>query len=201
MRFATLFTATATLLLAAFTTASPAEDTTSLANPISAPISGTTIKSGVAFTIEWLPTAGKTVTLVLHKGKDIKNLDTLEVIAKDLPNSGVFIWVPSKELAGDADYAIQVTSSNPNTSNYSAQFKIDSNGPGIKGTTVVPSTTRSVATPSFSGSVPTYTGTSEPSASSAVETKAPNSGAEGVVVGFGSVVVGFVGVLAGAMLL
>ncbi|KAF8534592.1 Ser-Thr-rich glycosyl-phosphatidyl-inositol-anchored membrane family-domain-containing protein [Trichophaea hybrida] len=201
MRFATIFTATATLLLAAFTSASPAEDTTALANPISAPISGTVIKSGVAFTIEWLPTAGKTVTLLLHKGTDIKNLDTLEVIAKDLPNSGVFIWVPSKELAGDTDYAIQITSSNPNTSNYSAQFKIDSNGPGIKGTTVVPSTTRSVATPSFSGSVPTYTGTSEPSTSSAVETKAPNSGAEGVMVGVESVLVAFVGVLAGAMLL
>lgn len=81
MRFATVFSTTATLLLAVFSGFATAEDTTALANPISAPLKDVVIKAGVAFTIEWLPTAGKTVTLVLRKGKDVKSLDTLEVIA------------------------------------------------------------------------------------------------------------------------
>lgn len=67
--------------------------------------------------------------------------------------------MPSTQLAGGEDYAIQITSLDPDTSNYSAKFKIDSDGPGIKGTTVEPSTTRTVgASPSRTGIIPTYTG-------------------------------------------
>lgn len=115
---------------------------------------------------------------------------------EDLPNNGAFIWVPSPQLKGDVDYAIQIWSKNPDTSNYSAQFVIDSNGPGIQGTTVVPSTTRAVATPTRSGAVPTYTGAETTDIPTAAAASAPN--------GVGKIQVGgswVFGVIAAAMML
>lgn len=133
------------------------EKTTNAANPISAPVAGSVLTSGTAFTIKWTPTAGKFVQLTLRKGPD-KSLAVLEVIAEQLPNNAsAFIWYPSTELQGGTDYAIEITSDDPPTSNYSAQFKIVSNGPGIKGKPIEPSTTRSVYVP-LQTDIPTYTG-------------------------------------------
>jgi len=144
--------------------ASAAEATTDTANPIRAPLGDTTLKAGEAFTITWSPNAGSEVSLILRKGES-GSLDTLEVIADKLPNNGAFIWIPSTELEGASDYAIQVVSEDPLTSNYSPRFKIDSNGAGLpKSTTILPSTTRSAsisiqptATYTGTGSMPTAT--------------------------------------------
>jgi hypothetical protein len=75
-----------------------------------------------------------------------------------LPNTGIFIWIPSPDLSGDTDYSIQIESDDPATENYSAKFRIDSEGKGITMSTVMPTTTFA-ATASVTGSaVPTYTG-------------------------------------------
>lgn len=209
MRFGSIFAAVCAGFAAVASAVAVAEQaTTNMANPITAPVSGAVLKSGQAYTVTWSPTAGDIVTLVLRKGKDPKSLDTLEVIAANLPNNGAFIWVPSERLAGAVDYAIHILSKDPDTSNYSAQFKIDSNGPGIKGTTVVPSTTRSVAASKTAMSnVPKYTGT-ESSASAedlSVGTSKATGESAGVAVaasGFRSVMVaGAVGIVAGGMLM
>ena len=122
----------------------------------------------------------------------------------NLPNSGVFIWVPSTQLAGGDDYAIQVTSSDPNTSNYSAKFRIISNGPGIKGTTVEPSTTRTVGpSPLHTGIIPTYTGaeitTTDNAAAPAATTESSGAANEMKLCGFVAAV--FVAVAGGAAVL
>lgn len=81
MRFANVFAAGAALVAAVIAPVFAAETTTNQANPISAPLAQVKLTAGKPFTIEWLPTAGNQVTLVLRKGKDVKSLDTLEVIA------------------------------------------------------------------------------------------------------------------------
>ncbi|KAI5850758.1 hypothetical protein BZA05DRAFT_62777 [Tricharina praecox] len=186
--------------------ASP-DGTTDAANPIHAPVAKTLLKAGERFTVEWLPTAGERVTLVLMKGTDAALLDTLEVIASGLPNTGAFIWVPSTELAGDDDYSIQIQSQDPDTKNFSAVFKIASNGPGIKGTTIVPSTTRTVAGASATISgVPTYTGADDATATGVDSASVSSFEGAGVSViggvsGFKSVAIAaVVGLMAGGML-
>ena len=76
MRFTTFLASTLALVASAL-----AVETTDSANPLSAPLKGNVLKAGEAFTIQWLPTAGSLVKLVLRKGEDVSSLDTLEVIA------------------------------------------------------------------------------------------------------------------------
>jgi len=111
-------------------------------NPITAPLGSAVLTAGQAFTITWNPTDGNIVTLLLREGTDESNLDTVEIIASNLPNNGAFIWVPSKDLKGSVDYAVLIISANPETNNFSPRFKINSNGKGISSTTLMPSTTR-----------------------------------------------------------
>jgi len=136
MRFFTSFSIAATALLASLVSAGD--------NPFHAPLGDAVLTAGQAYTITWTPTSATLVTLTLRKGADEKNLPTLEVIADNLPNNGAFIWVPATQLAGGDDYAIEISSDTPVTTNYSPKFKIDSNGKGFT-TTVEPSTTRSVS--------------------------------------------------------
>lgn len=87
MRFTTYLYTAAMALFSTRTLAAAAGDgsSTDLANPISQPLANTVVTAGTPFTIQWLPTAGKIVTLMLRKGKDPKSLDTLEVIASLSP--------------------------------------------------------------------------------------------------------------------
>lgn len=82
----------------------------------------------------------------------------LTVRLENLPNNGAFLWTPSPQLAGDEDYAIQIVSSDPLTSNYSPQFKIESDGEGIApSSTIQPTVTKAVN--STVKPTATYTGT------------------------------------------
>jgi len=149
--------------------------TTDKANPVYNPVAGTVITAGQPYTVSWSPTAGKTVNLILRKGSNQDNLDILEIIATNLPNTGAFLWVPSTEYKGDTDYSIQITSETPDTSNYSARFTIKSNGKGIPPqTTLLPSTTRPVAHTAIKtgSSIPTYTGNAAAPSESDKETTA-----------------------------
>lgn len=119
--------------------------------------------------------------------------------AENLPNNGVFIWVPSKQLSGDHDYAIEIKSSGPETQNFSALFKIISSGPGIKGTTVVPSTTRA-ATATYTGSVAVYTGSEASATDDADPSNLNKSAAGSKFAGLSMLVAAAVGMVAGGML-
>jgi len=152
-------------------------------NPITAPLAGAVITAGQAFTVTWTPTDGDIVSLLLREGPDQNNLDTLEIIASNLPNNGAYIWVPTSQLKGDTDYAIQIISANPETVNFSARFKIDSNGPGITSTTLMPTTTRSVSASKTKTAHPTVVSTGSSEATSvdvsgvlAEESKAAETG-------------------------
>jgi len=81
MRFGSILAFAAAGFAALVSAYASAEGTTDAANPIHAPVAKSVVKSGERFTIEWLPTAGEKVTLVLMKGSDAALLDTLEVIA------------------------------------------------------------------------------------------------------------------------
>jgi hypothetical protein len=89
--------------------------------------------------------------------------------AENLPNNGAFIWTPSKQLEGSDDYAIQILSEEPLTSNYSPQFRIDSDGEGIPAqTTLQPTATVAVST--TVKMTATYTGTaSKPTDATEIE--------------------------------
>jgi len=134
MRFS-VFTTFATVAIAGLASALSS-------NPITAPLGSAVLTAGQAYTITWNPTDGNIVTLLLREGTDENNLDTVEIIADNLPNNGAFIWVPSPDLKGSTDYAVQIISANPETNNFSPRFKINSNGKGISSTTLMPSTTR-----------------------------------------------------------
>ena len=106
--------------------------------------------------------------------------------------------MPSTQLAGALDYAIEIKSSDPTTQNFSALFKISSNGPGIKGTTVVPTTTRPVA--SYTGSVAKYTGGSESANSDESSIKAADEKSGSGNVAFSIFVAGAFCMVSGVML-
>ncbi|TGZ82304.1 hypothetical protein EX30DRAFT_348160 [Ascodesmis nigricans] len=158
MRFLAPLFAAATFVCSALAAIPDNVVTTDKANPITAPGAqgAAAVKAGVPYTIEWYPTAGSTVSLVLRKGTP-GSLDLIQIIAENLPNQGAFIWTPSTDLAAGADYAIQILSEDPLTSNYCPRFHIDSNGKGIPASkTLKPETTVPVsATRSMTA---TYTG-------------------------------------------
>lgn len=85
-------------------------------------------------------------------------MELIQIIAEDYPNQGAFIWTPPTELEGANDYAVQILSENPLTSNYSPRFRIESNGKGLpKSTTIRPTATISVS--ATRSATATYTGT------------------------------------------
>lgn len=110
------------------------------------------------------PTAGTAVTLVLRKGTP-GSLELIQIIAENLPNQGAFIWTPPAELARGDDYAIQIVTEEPLTSNYCPRFHIDSDGTGIPPKkTLLPQSTVAIASTKMATA--TYTGSmAKPTAS------------------------------------
>ncbi|KAA8901314.1 hypothetical protein FN846DRAFT_123380 [Sphaerosporella brunnea] len=157
MRFTSIF-AVAVAGLSALASAVAMPDSGSAnQNTVFAPVASSVVKAGVKFNIQWAPNAGKYVDLVLRKGTDETQLQEVQVICTRLPNVGLFIWEPSTELAGGSDYSIEVTSHDPAVNNYSAKFKIDSNGAGIKpSTTIQPTTTYAISASKTGGGAASY---------------------------------------------
>lgn len=85
-------------------------------------------------------------------------MELIQIIAEKYPNQGAFIWTPPTELEGANDYAIQILSEEPLTSNYSPRFRIESNGKGLpKSAPLKPTVT--VAVTATRSATATYTGT------------------------------------------
>ncbi|KAH8591983.1 hypothetical protein B0O99DRAFT_690048 [Bisporella sp. PMI_857] len=113
-------------------------------NPFSFATLPQSIPVGQQFNITWIPTTGATdtITLVLRQGNPLL-LDTVGIIAANLPNTGFYLWTPSSWLVNGPQYALEIISEN-NTGirNYSGQFAISSQNTAIPGYT--PSATPSL---------------------------------------------------------
>jgi hypothetical protein len=198
MRFTSIF-AVAIAGLSAIVSAAAIADTSSTStgdNPIHAPIANTVVTAGSKFDITWTKGAAKFVDIILRRGNS-SSLDEVEVICSKSqkekpwkilnssltstiavnPNSGLYYWVPSKDLVGADDYSIEIKDTNDDSVvNYSAKFTIVSNGKGISSTsssskaTATASASKTSKTASASGSgvasaSASATGTDEPASS------------------------------------
>ncbi|KAI5808160.1 Ser-Thr-rich glycosyl-phosphatidyl-inositol-anchored membrane family-domain-containing protein [Peziza echinospora] len=108
-------------------------------NPISAPTLGSVLTAGATTTIAWGPTAGTgPITLTLKNGPE-NALNSVAVIATNIPNSGNFTWsIPQTTVAG-TDYTIEIKWSSGQ--NYSPRFEIKSTFTSTRTTSTVSSTT------------------------------------------------------------
>jgi len=132
MRFISIF---AVAVAGLVTLVSASGDSNSGSNPVHAPVAKSVAKAGVKFNIEWTPGPAKFVDIILRKGSNEKLLKEVLTITTRLPNVGLYFWTPKKELAGGDDYTIEIVSHDPESSNFSAKFTVNSNGPGITATT------------------------------------------------------------------
>lgn len=142
-------------------------------NPISAPTAGDEIKAGKPVTIVWKPTTDGTITLRLRKG-DSDNLETVQDITKNIPNSGTFTWTPSTKLEGDEDYAVEIipASGEPN---YSPKFVIDSQGSGLSSSSSTKTTLSTSTTKTTTSTEPTTTTDKEEDEKKTTTTKSQSS--------------------------
>ena len=95
--------------------------------------------AGQPINIEWKPTAGKTVTLVLRSGSSTNLREGTPIIEK-AANTGNFTWNVDKNTVRGADYTIEIINDDDTSeTNYFPYFVLDS-------TVVVASTTTSLYT-------------------------------------------------------
>lgn len=91
-------------------------------NPISQPGLASIVPAGKPFTVVWEPTTQGSVTLVLLKGPS-ENAEPQYAIAEGVPNSGTYVWTPSKDLEPTED-----------ATGYGIQLICDKNGQYVSGT-------------------------------------------------------------------
>ncbi|KAL0257245.1 hypothetical protein SLS55_008055 [Diplodia seriata] len=85
-----------------------------------APVAGKDIQ------LQWDPTAGKTVTLVLRSGAS-SDLKEGSSIAEKIDNSGSYTWSVPKDVVRGSDYTIEIINDDdPSETNYFPYFVIDS---------------------------------------------------------------------------
>ncbi|KAF2088366.1 hypothetical protein K490DRAFT_65043 [Saccharata proteae CBS 121410] len=120
-----------------------------LENPFIVPTSGFEPVAGQDVTINWKPTAGKTVTLILRSGAS-SNLMEGEAIVEKTDNTGSYTWtVPSSVVRG-SDYTIEIVDDDDTSqTNYFPYFVIDSNN-------TVPASSH-ISLPTYTYGAPTST--------------------------------------------
>ncbi|KAL2041932.1 hypothetical protein N7G274_005120 [Stereocaulon virgatum] len=134
-----MYTTTATLALLASIGLSAAQSCARLAGtpftdgslPVRAPGKNQVVAAGSPFTIKWDPTSNiNTVSIQLLIGSSNNN-GPLSCIAKDVPNTGSFVWTPAKDLVpyGDSNYGLQIISDKTDQNGhyyfqYSTQFGV-----------------------------------------------------------------------------
>ncbi|KAL1651417.1 hypothetical protein SLS58_000757 [Diplodia intermedia] len=85
-----------------------------------APVAGKDVQ------LQWDPTAGKTVTLVLRSGAS-SDLKEGSSIAEKIDNSGSYTWSVPKDVVRGSDYTIEIINDDdPSETNYFPYFVIDS---------------------------------------------------------------------------
>ncbi|KAK8175388.1 Ser-Thr-rich glycosyl-phosphatidyl-inositol-anchored membrane family-domain-containing protein [Phyllosticta citrichinensis] len=95
-------------------------------NAFIVPMSGFNPEAGKDSTIQWEPTAGKTVTLKLRQGAS-SNLGSGATIAANIPNDGSYTWSVPTDVVRGTDYSIQIVNDdNTSQTNYYPYFTIQS---------------------------------------------------------------------------
>lgn len=108
-------------------------------NAFIVPTSGFSPVAGKDIALNWDPTAGKTVTLVLRSGSS-NNLKEGSPIAEKIQNSGSYTWSVPSDIVRGSDYTVEIINDDdPSETNYYPYFVIDS-------TVTVASTTMSTYT-------------------------------------------------------
>jgi len=92
-------------------------------NAFTSPLGGETLQGATTIEIKWKPDGGKNVKLILKKG-DSKNLDDAEIIAANIPNSGVYKWEVPNDVASGKDYAFAIEDLESEEVNYTGQFSL-----------------------------------------------------------------------------
>jgi len=113
-------------------------------NAILSPGLNEQVPEGAPYTIKWEPTLGKKVSLVLLRGPS-SNVQPLEPIVEDIPNSGSYKWTPSTSLEVDTThYGILLVVEGTGAYQWSTQFGIAAPAGGAAETTTSASGTVSV---------------------------------------------------------
>ncbi|KAE8418157.1 Ser-Thr-rich glycosyl-phosphatidyl-inositol-anchored membrane family-domain-containing protein [Aspergillus pseudocaelatus] len=123
-------------------------------NPIYTPGLNEAVPVGKPYAITWGPTTEGTVSLVLLRGEST-NMQTLETIAEQIPNTGKFEWTPSTSLEADVThYGLLLVVEGTGQYQYSTQFGISNpNGASSSSSSAAPEVpTSSAANPGASSS-------------------------------------------------
>ena len=157
-------------------------------NPIYTPGLNEAVPVGKPYAITWGPTTEGTVSLVLLRGEST-NMQTLETIAEQIPNTGKFEWTPSTSLEADVThYGLLLVVEGTGQYQYSTQFGISNpNGASSSSSSAAPEVpTSSAANPSASSatSYVTYeiTTTICPETETAPATAAPTASTSAPVI-------------------
>ncbi|KAK7554487.1 Ser-Thr-rich glycosyl-phosphatidyl-inositol-anchored membrane family-domain-containing protein [Phyllosticta paracitricarpa] len=95
-------------------------------NAFVVPMSGFNPEAGKDTTIQWEPTAGKTITLKLRQGAS-SNLGSGTTIAANIPNDGSYTWSVPTDVVRGTDYTIQIVNDDDTSqTNYFPYFTIQS---------------------------------------------------------------------------
>ncbi|KAF7592773.1 hypothetical protein BBP40_012531 [Aspergillus hancockii] len=96
-------------------------------NPIYTPGLNEQVPAGKPYSITWNPTTTGAVSLVLLRGPS-NNVQPLETIAEQIPNSGKFEWTPATTLEADVThYGLLIVVEGTGQYQYSTQFGISNN--------------------------------------------------------------------------
>ncbi|KAJ6102132.1 hypothetical protein N7486_004559 [Penicillium sp. IBT 16267x] len=123
MRFTT---ATVLSTLAAFAAAYTQPDYSKApeGNPIAYPSLNEQVPEGAPFKIQWDPTLGDKISLVLLRGPS-SNVVPLETIVENIDNTGSYMWTPSTSLTVDTThYGILLVVEGTGAYQWSTQFGI-----------------------------------------------------------------------------
>lgn len=117
---------TLTALAAAYTQPDYSKPPTG--NAITAPALSEQVPLGYPFTIQWDPTLGDRVSLVLLRGPS-SNVQPIQTIVEDIPNDGSYTWTPSMSLTPDTThYGLLIVVEGTGAYQWSPQFGLSTPG-------------------------------------------------------------------------
>lgn len=117
---------TLTALAAAYT--QPDYSKPPMGNAITSPTLDEQVALGFPYQIQWEPTLGDRVSLVLLRGPS-SNVQPIQTIVEDIPNGGSYMWTPSMNLTPDTThYGLLIVVEGTGAYQWSSQFGLSTPG-------------------------------------------------------------------------
>lgn len=117
---------TLTALAAAYTQPDYSKPPTG--NAITSPTLDEQVSLGFPYKIQWEPTLGDRVSLVLLRGPS-SNVQPIQTIVEDIPNGGSYMWTPSMNLTPDTThYGLLLVVEGTGEYQWSTQFGLSTPG-------------------------------------------------------------------------